>query len=292
MLTLIVLANLSSVLIPIAIGGGAALVLGALIMVTVKVFAIPVDDRLESIKNLLPGANCGACGYSGCEGYATALSEGEPDAGKCTVGGPDTANELAALLGLSEPDFLPKVAQVMCQGTTANTSKRYEYTGTPGCAAATGLFSGPNSCSFGCLGYGDCVAACQFGAIDIVDGIARINSDRCTACGLCVATCPKNLIFMVPKHLNAYTVRCRNKWPGAQTRKNCKVGCIGCQRCFKVCEDSAITMDGPLAVIDPAKCTHCGKCLPVCPTQAIRNGLTGPKDEKDEKEAQAGHRPA
>ncbi len=266
---------LSSVLIPTAIAAGIALVLGAVIMITAKVFAIPVNEKLEKIKSILPGVNCGTCGYSGCEGYATALSEGEPNAGKCPVGGVGTANELAVLLGLDEPDFVPKVAQVLCQGTTANTQKRYEYSGTPGCVAASGLFSGPNSCSFGCLGYGDCMTVCQFSAINIIDGIAVIDSARCTACGLCVDICPKKIIRIIPKHRNAYTVRCINKWPGAQTRKNCKVGCIGCLRCFKVCESDAITMDGPLAVIDPVKCTNCGKCLPVCPTSAIQNGLTG-----------------
>lgn len=276
MLFVIVMASqLESVLIPTAIGGGIALILGAVIMITAKVFAVPVDDRLNQVKSILPGANCGACGYAGCEAYATALSEGEePNAGKCTVGGPDSANELAALLGLSSPNFVPQVAQVLCQGTTANTHKRYEYAGTDGCAAAHGLFSGPNACSYGCLGYGDCVAVCQFNAINIIDGIAVIDSTRCTACTMCVAVCPKKIIKMMPKHLNAFTVRCINKWPGGQTRKNCKVGCIGCQRCFKVCEFGAITMDGPLAVIDPDKCTYCGKCLPVCPTSSIKNGLT------------------
>ena len=276
MTTFIILASsLSSVLIPIAIGGGSALLLGILIMITVKVFAIPVDEKLDSIRNLLPGANCGACGYSSCDGYAEALNEYDTNAGKCQVGGPDTAAELAVLLGLSSPDFQPKVAQVLCQGTTENTKKRYEYTGTPTCAAANVLFSGPNSCSYGCLGFGDCALVCQFDAIDIVDGIARINAAKCTACGMCVAACPKMIIRILPKHLNAFTVRCRNKWPGAQTRKNCKVGCIGCQRCFKACEFGAISMEGPLAVIDGDKCTHCGKCLPVCPTSAICNGLTG-----------------
>lgn len=274
----IVASSLSPVIIPVAIGGGAALVLGILIMITAKVFAVPVDKKLEDVKSLLPGANCGACGYSGCEGYATALCEGETNAGKCPVGGPDMAAELAELLGLGAPDFVPKVAQVMCQGTTVNTKKRYEYVGTETCAAASVLFSGPNSCSFGCLGYGDCVQVCQFDAIDIVDGIARINGEKCTACGMCVTACPKTLIYVVPKHRNAYAVRCRNKWPGIQTHKHCKVGCIGCQRCFKVCEFGAITMEGPLAVINPDKCTHCGKCLPVCPTKAIRNGLTGLED--------------
>ncbi|MGI6334794.1 MAG: RnfABCDGE type electron transport complex subunit B [Saccharofermentanales bacterium] len=274
-IALALLSVLSDIMIPVAIGGGIALVLGVVIMITAKFFAVPVDEKLEAIKALLPGANCGACGFSGCEAYADALAQGEPNAGRCPVGGPDTAKELAELLGLATPDFIPNTAQVFCQGTTENTNKRYEYAGTPTCIAAAGLFTGPNSCAYGCLGFGDCIAVCQFGAIRIVDGIAVIDSGKCTACGMCVKTCPKELIRIIPKHSNAYTVRCRNKWPGIQTHKHCKVGCIGCQRCFKACEYGAITMDGPLAVIDPEKCTHCGKCLSVCPTKAIRNGLTG-----------------
>jgi electron transport complex protein RnfB len=267
------LLSLPSVLIPVAIGGGIALLLGVVIMIISKFFAIPVDEKLESIKSLLPGANCGACGYSGCEGYAMALNEGDTNAARCPVGGTETAVELAMLLGLAVPDFTPQVAHVFCQGTLQNTRKRFDYAGTIGCAAAHGLFSGPNSCTYGCMGFGDCVSVCQYKALYIADGIAHVDSSRCTACGMCVTTCPKELIQIIPKHLNAYTVKCRNKWPGAETRKNCKVGCIGCQRCFKICEYGAITMDGPLAVIDQTKCTHCGKCLPVCPTSTIQNGL-------------------
>jgi ferredoxin len=123
------------------------------------------------------------------------------------------------------------------------------------------------------MGFGDCVAVCPYQAIYLSDGIAHIDSKRCKACGLCVTACPKNLIMIIPRHYNAYAVSCRNKWPGAQTRKNCKVGCIGCSRCYKVCPSGAITMDGPLAVIDQFLCTHCNKCLEVCPTHAITRGL-------------------
>jgi Na+-translocating ferredoxin:NAD+ oxidoreductase subunit B len=273
------LISLPSILIPVAICSGVALVLGAVIMVISKFFAIPVDGKMEEIKSLLPGANCGACGFSGCEGYASALSAGDTNTARCPVGGAATAADLANLLGLAVPDFTPQVAHVFCQGTIANTKKRYDYAGTISCDAAHGLFSGPNSCTYGCIGFGDCVFACQYDAIYIADGIAHVDSSRCTACGMCVITCPKELIKIIPKHLNTYTVKCRNKWPGAETRKNCQVGCIGCQRCFKICEYGAITMDGPLAVIDQEKCTRCGKCLSVCPTSAIQNGLMLGPDE-------------
>jgi Na+-translocating ferredoxin:NAD+ oxidoreductase RNF subunit RnfB len=270
----IVLYNeVSSIWLPVAVASGIALVLGLIILLTAKFFAVPVDDKLEQIKEILPGANCGACGFTGCEGYARSLAEGDSDTAKCPVGGVATAQELSSFLGLAAPDFTPKVAYMYCNGTTEHTSKRFEYSGTKSCAAAHSLFSGPNSCSYGCLGFGDCLEVCNFDAIYYEKGIIRINADNCTACGLCVKACPKNLISIIPKHKNTYAVQCRNKWPGAQTRKNCSVGCIGCRKCFKACEYGAITMDGPLAVIDHEKCTHCGACISECPTGAIHNGL-------------------
>lgn len=270
----VVLFSISSISLPILIASSIALILGIIIVIVTKIFAVPVDEHLEGVKAILPGANCGACGYSGCEGYAEALSSGDDtNTAKCPVGGAEVTRELSTYLGVDAPDFIPKVAHVHCQGTVDHTSKRFEYRGTLGCAAAHSLFSGPNSCTYGCMGFGDCEAACPYGAIYMANGIAHVDSTKCTACGLCVATCPKKLIEIIPKHLSAYTVKCKNKWPGAQTRKNCSIGCIGCQKCFKACEYGAITMDGPLAVIDQSKCTHCGACEIVCPTHAIVNGL-------------------
>lgn len=276
----VAMISFSSVATPVIIASVIALVLGIFIVITSKIFAIPVDERLEGVKAILPGANCGGCGFSGCEAYAQALADGEQDATKCPVGGAEVAMELSKYLGLAAPDFVPKVAHVHCQGTVDHTQKRFEYIGTIGCAAAHSLFSGPNSCTYGCMGFGDCEAACPYGAIYIAEGIAHVDSSKCTACGLCVVTCPKQLIQIIPKHLNAYTVKCKNKWPGAQTRKNCSIGCIGCQKCFKTCQYDAITMDGPLAIIDQTKCTHCGECKPVCPTGAIANGLMLGLDSK------------
>lgn len=276
----VIVLTLENIITPALIGSGIALGLGIIITIASKIFAVPVDEKLEAVTNILPGVNCGACGYSGCEAYAQAICSGETDdIAKCPVGGMDTVQELAEYLGRETPDFIPKVAHVFCHGTTEFTQKRYDYSGTISCAAAHGLFSGPNSCTYGCIGFGDCEAVCPYQAIYMAEGIAHVDSTRCTACGLCVEACPKNLIEIIPKHLDAYTVKCRNKWPGAQTRKNCKVGCIGCRRCYKVCEYDAIHMDGPLAVIDQEKCTHCGDCIKVCPTNAIWNGLMLGLDE-------------
>ena len=271
--TAVLSIDASAIWVPVAVGGAIALALGLVILLTARFFAVPVDNRLEEIKAILPGANCGACGFTGCEGYAKSMADGNPDAAKCPVGGAATVQELSEYLGLAAPDFTPKVAYMYCNGTTEHTSKRFDYSGTRTCSAAHSLFSGPNSCSYGCIGFGDCLEVCNFNAIYYEQGIIRINADNCTACGLCVKECPKNLISIIPKHKNTYAVQCRNKWPGAQTRKNCGVGCIGCRKCFKACEYDAITMEGTLAVIDHEKCTHCGACITECPTGAIHNGL-------------------
>ncbi len=262
--------SVNDILVPMLILTAIGLFFAILIVVVTRFFAVEENKRAVEVRDLLPGANCGACGYSGCEAYAVALADSETDVGKCTVGGVSVANDLALLLGLEVSAIEPTVAHVMCQGTTEHTSKRYAYSGTISCSAAHGLFSGPNSCTYGCIGFGDCVYHCPYGAIDLIDGIAVINEKKCKACGLCVQTCPKKIIFMVPKREGATMVSCRNKWPGAQTRKNCTIGCIGCRKCFNVCEFGAITMDGPLSVIDQSKCTRCGKCVEVCPTHSIQ----------------------
>lgn len=263
-----------SLLLPIGIVLVLSLVLGIVIVIVANAFALPVDQRFDAIRAILPGANCGACGYTGCDGYARAMTNKETtEATKCPVGGLDVAQDLAAYLGLEPPSFVVQVAQVMCQGTDQYTQKRYDYSGTLSCSAAHGLFSGPNSCTYGCMGFGDCAAACPYHAISVENGIAYVDRDICTACGICVKTCPKALISIVPKRLNAYAVKCCNMWPGAQTRKNCTIGCIGCKKCYGTCRFGAISMVGPLAVIDQTKCTQCGECLPVCPTHAIAKGL-------------------
>ncbi len=273
-MSIIIIKTLSSfspagILIPVLILGGLALALGLLIALISKLFSIKADKLQEEVMAALPQANCGACGFTGCEGYAKWLASGGKDTGKCPVGGPSLAVTLGTLLGVEAKAAEPPVAHVMCKGTHDNTSKRYEYTGTKTCASAHAVFSGPNSCTYGCIGFGDCVEACKFDAIDIRDGIAVINEFKCKSCEKCVPACPKKLIFMIPKGHQTYKVECRNHWPGGETRKHCKVGCIACQRCVKVCPTQAIHMDENLAVIDPAKCNNCGECYKVCPTKSI-----------------------
>lgn len=261
--------GIREILVPTLIVGGMALLLGLLLGIVSKLFQIPVDPLEAELKELLPGANCGACGFSGCEGYAVYLANGGKDTGKCPVGGSEVSNNIAVLLGIPAKPVLPVVAHVMCHGDCHHTTKRFQYQGTIGCNAAQGVFSGPGSCTFGCMGFGDCVEKCPYDALSIQDGIAVVDEQKCRACGLCVTICPKKIIFIVPKYQNGFKVECRNKWPGGETRKHCSVGCIGCRRCYNICPSDAISMDGPLAVIDPDKCTQCGKCYEVCPTHSI-----------------------
>ncbi len=260
--------------LPVLLMAVLAFALGILITFVSKKFEVPVDAKTTDITNILPGANCGGCGYSGCAGYAAALASGEEkNTTKCSVGGPDTAAEVAQYLGYAGGTFESKVAQVHCQGTTEHTKPRYEYQGTRTCRNATMVNGGPGSCQFGCIGFGDCERSCEFDAIVIKDGVARIDPEKCTACGACVAECPKKIIHLIPKHEKAYINRCSNPQPAMYVKKACDIGCIGCTLCVKNCPVDAIKMEQSLAVIDQYKCIKCGKCKAVCPAHSITSGL-------------------
>jgi Na+-translocating ferredoxin:NAD+ oxidoreductase subunit B len=255
-----------AVIIVSAIGllAGLGLAIASIIM------AVPVDERAENIAAALPGINCGACGYSGCAGYAKALSTGETtNTALCSPGGTDVSKEIAILTGLEAGEVLPSAAVVLCQGNAHNTGTKLQYSGVKSCKMATQLFSGQKTCNYGCLGFGDCVHVCDYDAIHICDEIARINPLACRACKKCVAACPKGLIEMMPLHEAKAAVLCANKEKGAITRKQCKTGCISCTRCVKVCEFDAVTIVDGCARVDYDKCTACGKCVEVCPTKAI-----------------------
>ena len=232
--------------------------------------AVPTDEREESLRAALPGANCGACGFSGCDGYAAALAAGEADPNRCAPGGQDTAAALAELLGVEAGPMKIKAAMVLCGGSREHVSQKFDYQGPPSCAAAAMFFAGTTSCPFGCLGFGDCADACEYDAIEIIDELARVNPLKCTACGRCVKACPKGLLSLLPADLEQ-VVRCSNKDRGAVTRKQCDVGCIGCMKCTKVCPTDAIHVEENLARIDPDTCIRCGKCAEVCPVKCIQN---------------------
>ena len=246
-----------------------ALIAGVILSIASIVFAVPVDEKAEAIAGVLPGANCGACGYAGCSGYAEALAKGEAEIGLCSPGGPDVAEECAEILGVSAGSMEKKVAIIQCAGTCSVVDKKMDYAGIDSCAAAAVLFGGDSACQYGCLGHGDCAAVCPENAITVCNGLATVNEDLCVGCGLCAKACPKNVIIIEAQKFTQH-VRCKNTDKGADTRKTCKVGCIGCMKCQKECEAEAIKVVNFNATIDYSKCTNCGHCKEVCPVKAIQ----------------------
>ena len=269
---------MNEILLPILLVSGIGLILGLGLAIASKVMAVPVDEKAEKIAEALPGANCGACGYSGCAGYAAALSSGKTsETNLCAPGGNKVAKEIAGIMGLEAGNVLPTVAVVQCMGNSANSEDKMNYQGVSSCRMASQLFGGAKECSYGCLGLGDCVDVCQFDAIHICDGVARISTIACHSCKACVKACPKGLISMLPLNVTQATVLCKNHEKGAVARKHCKAACIGCMKCVKVCEHGAVTVENFLATVDPEKCIGCGKCHEVCPVGCI--DLITPKGE-------------
>ena len=250
-------------------------VLSAVILYFVaQKFKVEEDPRIDEVEKMLPGANCGGCGFAGCRGMADALvKQDDISALFCPVGGGDCMKAVAAYLGKSVPEKEPQVATVRCGGTCDKRPRTNEYNGAKSCAVASSLYTGETGCAFGCLGFGDCVVSCAFDAIRMnpATGLPEVDPDKCTACGACVKACPKMIIELRkkwPKNRAVY-VSCVSKDKGAVVMKACKAGCIGCGKCQKVCAFGAITIENNLAYIDPQKCKLCRKCVNECPTGAI-----------------------
>lgn len=258
-------------IIPVLILLVSGVIVTAILFTAAKYMAVPVDERQELVRAELPGANCGACGYSGCDGYAEAVAKGEAPPNMCIPAGAAAGEKIAAIMGLSFEGTDVKKAFVKCHGTCENTSDRMEYKGVETCAACTMVYGGKGKCEYGCLGFGDCAAACAFDAITVENGIARINKALCTGCEACVAACPKAIIEMMEEK-NLVKVACSSKAMPKPAMQACKVSCIGCKKCEKVCEFDAIKVDNFLAHIDGEKCTNCGKCIEACPQKCIIQG--------------------
>ena len=257
------------ILIALLVVGAVALVAGVLLALISHFFSVPADEKVKAVRACLPGVNCGACGYKGCDDYAVAVAEGTAKPNLCVPGAEFTAKELSEVLGIEVEAPADVVAYVHCNGNCEATTKKAVYDGISTCKAAAMLYGGPDACRFGCVGLGDCAAACPSNAICMKDGIAHVDTSRCIGCGLCQTICPKHIISMVPQETEA-VVACSNEDKGADARKVCKNACIACRKCEKACPHGAISIVNNLARIDYDKCEGCGICDDVCPTGSMK----------------------
>jgi RnfABCDGE-type electron transport complex B subunit len=254
-----------------------AAVLGVALGFFRKIFAVVEDPLKGEIRAILPGANCGACGFPGCDGYAAAVAENAAASNKCSVGGKDVAEKIAALTGGSA-DVTAVVAVVCCRGVHDKAKLKGEYVGVKSCRAAKIATGSVKGCSWGCQGFGDCALVCKFGALSMGDdGIPVIDYAKCTGCRACAAECPQHIIRIVPKELKSVIPLCSNlNVLKAQVGRNCKNGCIKCQLCVKNCPELCIKMSGSdgstgVPVIDYARCTNCGTCVEKCPVKVLKS---------------------
>lgn len=263
---------ISSIIVLGVIGLASAVIL----YFVAQKFKVEEDTRIDAVAELLPGANCGGCGYPGCRGFAEACVKADTlENMLCPVGGLPVMCKVSEVLGHAVCQATPKIAVVRCNGTCTNRPRTNKFDGAHNCKIAAQLYAGETNCSYGCYGFGDCVAACQFDAIKINSetGIPEVDEEKCVACGACVKACPKKVIELRNKGVKGRRVfvSCVNKDKGAVARKACSAACIGCGKCQKVCPFSAIKVENNLAYIDFELCRSCRKCVNECPTGAIHD---------------------
>ena len=279
---------MENIIFAVLVLGAIAIVFGLILSVAAKVFEVKVDERLPKIQECLAGANCGGCGYPGCAGCAEAILAGKAPVNACAPAGAEGAAKIAAIMGMEAPSGEKMVAHVICNGGDAAV-KNFEYVGIADCVGALKVAGGPTACSFGCLGFGSCVNACQFGAMSIgPNGTAVVDPEKCTNCGACMKACPRGLITSVPVSKKVH-VACANLDKGKAAMSVCGNSCIGCGLCEKECKKDAIHVVNGVAVIDYDKCVGCKLCTKVCPRDAILPKATAEEKEKYKaiKKAQA-----
>ena len=261
--------NIKAIGIAAAVVGVTGLLIGIMLGIAGKMLHVPVNEKELAVRELLPGNNCGGCGFPGCDGLAQAIAEGTAPANQCPVANSEAYAKIAEVCGSSITETEKQVAFVMCSGTCDKTARKYNYYGIDDCRQAVlAPGRGEKQCTYGCMGYGSCVSACQFDAIHVIDGVAVVDKEKCVACGKCIAACPKNLIELVPAKAEKL-VACHSNDKGKDVRVACEIGCIGCMLCVKQCEAGAVTVKDNLAHIDYSKCTNCGKCAEKCPRKII-----------------------
>jgi Na+-translocating ferredoxin:NAD+ oxidoreductase subunit B len=276
-----------TIIIPVIVLGAVGALAAIILYFVAQKFKVIEDPRIDEVDAMLPGANCGGCGYPGCRKFAQVFVESDNVEGLyCPVGGNDMMASIAQHVGKTVTAQAQKVAVIRCNGNCDNTRKQSSYDGASSCRIAVSTFEGENGCAFGCVGYGDCVSVCAFDAI-IIDnktGLPVVSTENCTACGKCVEICPRNIIELRKtnkKDLKIF-VSCMNKDKGVRAKKFCDVSCIACSKCVKECPHDAIVIENNLAYIDDQKCKLCRKCVIVCPTNAIHETNFPPRKVKEE----------
>ena len=251
--------------------GGIGLVFGLLLTLANKIFEIPSDPKRDAVRNALPGANCGGCGFAGCDALADAIAAGTAPINACPVGGAAVAGEIAKIMGVEAAGGqVRNIATVVCQGSSDRCKNKFDYHGIQDCVAASLVNDGNRACKYASLGLGTCVKACKFDAIHIDErtGIAKVDPEKCTSCGACVRACPKNVLSLQPETVPVRLL-CRAAEEGQLVSDNCKIGCVGCEMCKNACKFGAITMVNHLPVIDYDKCVGCMMCAETCPNGSL-----------------------
>lgn len=273
------LMNMAAVATATGVVAATGLIIGVFLGWAGKKFAVEVDEKELAILEVLPGNNCGACGYPGCSGCAAAIAKKEAPIEACPVGGSPVAEQIGDIMGEVASSSEKMVAFVRCSGTCDKTTLDFDYHGVKDCRLMANLpGGGPKSCKYGCYGFGACEKVCPFDAIHVIDGIAVVDKEKCRACKQCIAACPRHLIDLVP-YKQKQLVRCNSKDKGPAVMKVCKAGCIGCQMCVKACPHDAITFEDNLATIQPDKCVGCGICASKCPKKVITGYVLVEKKE-------------
>ncbi len=262
---------LTSILTLFGLGLVAAIILAA----ASRVFYVEEDPRVEAVLDALPGANCGGCGYAGCEGYAIAvINEPSVSAALCVAGSADTTITIGELTGKAVGAADPMLSFRRCDKIAGKVAARYQYHGMPSCAAATLLMNGSDLCAWSCLGFGDCIHACPFDAMKIENGLVSINPNKCTGCAMCLKACPRNSLDLIPVRARV-AVTCATKDKMRAVMDICEVGCINCGKCIKICPAKAIKSVDSRIEIDQHKCLSYGAeceevCISNCPRKILR----------------------
>lgn len=259
------------ILLTLAVSLSLSLILGVLLGVFKKIFHVEVDKTVAAVRAVLPGANCGACGFPGCDGFAAAVAAGDAPVNGCPVGAAPVAQAIGKIMGV-EASSSARVAVLTCQGSYDVCRNKCSYIGVKSCKAAKLSINGTKECDWGCMGLGDCERACPFDAIHIntATGLPEVDYEKCTGCGVCVAQCPQHVLITVPIDRKGAIALCECRNPKkAHIMKNCKHGCIKCLKCEKVCPNGAIKVTNGIPIVDYSLCNSCGKCIEGCPTKVL-----------------------